>query len=55
MCISDSVYADPSFRAGLERLGMTPVGNSPAEARDFVERERARWNKVIETEHISAG
>ena len=49
------VYADPSFRAGLERLGMTPVGNSPAEARDFVERERARWNKVIETEHISAG
>ena len=40
---------------GLERLGMTPVGNSPAEAREFVERERARWNKVIETEHITAG
>ncbi len=49
------VYADPEFRAGLEHLGMTPVGNSPAEARAFVERERARWNKVIETEHISAG
>lgn len=49
------VYADPAFRAGLEKLGMTPNGNSPAEARDFVERERARWNKVIETEHITAG
>ncbi len=49
------VYADPAFRAGLERLGMTPVGNTPAEARAFVERERARWNKVIEAEHISAG
>ncbi|MNX71083.1 Tripartite tricarboxylate transporter family receptor [compost metagenome] len=49
------VYAEPAFRAGLERLGMTPVGNSPSEARDFVERERARWNKVIETEHITAG
>jgi tripartite-type tricarboxylate transporter receptor subunit TctC len=49
------VYADPAFRAGLEKLGMTPVGNSPAEARAFVERERARWNKVIETEHITAG
>ena len=49
------VYADPTFRDGLERLGMTPVGNSPAEARAFVERERARWNKVIETEHITAG
>lgn len=49
------VYADPAFRAGLEKLGMTPIGNSPAEARDFVERERARWNKVIETEHITAG
>ncbi|KAG1192225.1 hypothetical protein G6F35_013666 [Rhizopus arrhizus] len=49
------VYADPAFRAGLEKLGMTPVGNSPAEARAFVERELARWNKVIETEHITAG
>jgi tripartite-type tricarboxylate transporter receptor subunit TctC len=49
------VYANPEFRAGLERLGMTPVGNSPAQAREFVERERARWNQVIETEHITAG
>lgn len=49
------VYADPAFRQGLEKLGMTPVGNTPGEANAFVEKERARWNEVIKARNITAG
>jgi tripartite-type tricarboxylate transporter receptor subunit TctC len=49
------VYANPDFRKGLEKLGMTPVGNSPAEAKAYIEKEKARWDNVISTAKISVG
>lgn len=49
------IYADPKFREGLEKLGMTPVGNTPGQAKAYIDKERTRWNKVIETAKITTG
>ncbi len=49
------IYADPKFREGLEKLGMTPVGNTPEQAKAYIDKERIRWNKVIETAKITTG
>lgn len=49
------IYADPKFREGLEKLGMTPVGNTPEQAKAYIDKERARWDKVIETAKITTG
>ncbi len=49
------IYADPKFRQGLEKLGMTPVGNTPEQAKSYIDQERARWDKVIETAKITTG
>lgn len=49
------IYANPDFRKGLENLGMTPVGNSPSEARAYISKEKARWDKVINTAKITVG
>ena len=49
------IYADPKFREGLEKLGMTPVGNTPEQAKAYIDKERTRWNKVIETAKITTG
>lgn len=49
------IYADPKFREGLEKLGMTPVGNTPEQAKAYIDNERSRWNKVIETAKITTG
>lgn len=49
------IYADPKFRQGLEKLGMTPVGNTPEQAKAYIDKERARWDKVIETAKITTG
>ncbi len=49
------IYADPKFREGLEKLGMTPVGNSPEQAKSYIDKERTRWDKVIETAKITTG
>src|SRR3546814_1668094 len=50
-----TIYANPNFRKGLENLGMTPVGNTPAQAKAYIEKEKARWDKVISRseEHTS--
>ena len=49
------IYANPDFRKGLENLGMTPVGNSPAEAKAYIDKEKARWDNVIKTAKITVG
>jgi tripartite-type tricarboxylate transporter receptor subunit TctC len=49
------IYADPGFREGLEKLGMTPVGNSPAQAQAYIDREKTRWDNVIKTANITVG
>jgi tripartite-type tricarboxylate transporter receptor subunit TctC len=49
------IYANPDFRKGLEKLGMTPVGNSPAEAKAYIDKEKARWDNVIATAKIAVG
>nr|WP_233582891.1 tripartite tricarboxylate transporter substrate binding protein [Candidimonas sp. SYP-B2681] len=49
------IYANPDFRKGLEKLGMTPVGNSPAEAKAYIDKEKARWDNVISVAKITVG
>src|SRR5690606_40905092 len=50
-----TIYANPDFRKGLENLGMTPVGNTPAQAKAYIDKEKARWDKVIGTAKITVG
>lgn len=50
-----TIYANPDFRKGLEKLGMTPVGNSPAEAKAYIQKEKTRWDNVIATAKIAVG
>src|SRR3546814_5076874 len=50
-----TIYSNTNFRKGLEKLGMTPVGNTPAQAKAYIEKEKARWDKVISTAKISVG
>lgn len=45
--------AQPATKSGLEKLGLTPVGSSAAEFSGFVAAERARWEQVVKTNHIT--
>ena len=38
---------DADVRARLERLGFDVVGSSPAEFAAHVQREAARWSRII--------
>nr|WP_232467815.1 tripartite tricarboxylate transporter substrate binding protein [Bordetella genomosp. 9] len=38
---------DPVIRQKLIDFGIEPVGNTPAEYRDLLQAERARWHKLI--------
>jgi tripartite-type tricarboxylate transporter receptor subunit TctC len=42
----------PDIRQRLLELGYVPVGNSPDEARAFINAEIAKWAKVIHDAHI---
>ncbi|MBI3043859.1 MAG: tripartite tricarboxylate transporter substrate binding protein [Betaproteobacteria bacterium] len=46
--------ADPGFIKQLEAIGLEPASNSPAEFRDMIRNELARWTKVIKEAGISA-
>ncbi|SAI34521.1 putattive exported protein [Bordetella ansorpii] len=43
---------DPVIRQKLVDFGIEPVGNSPAEYRDLLQAERARWHKLIKDLNI---
>ena len=46
---------EPETRKQLESLGATPAGDKPAEFLQFMKNDRARWEKVAEEAHLSAG
>lgn len=48
------VTRKPDFRLKFAELGMVPVGGTPKQTADFVERETAKWAKVIRDAKITA-
>jgi tripartite-type tricarboxylate transporter receptor subunit TctC len=46
------VMADPTLRAALEKVGARPVGNSPAEFKEQIQREIANMKKLVAERHI---
>ena len=44
----------PATKSSLEKLGLTPVGNSSEDFARFVASERKRWEKVVSTNNIKA-
>jgi tripartite-type tricarboxylate transporter receptor subunit TctC len=47
------ILRDPSITARLQNLAATPVGSSPAQAAEFIKRERERWGEIIKAANIS--
>jgi len=45
--ITTTALADPSVREKLAEQGLTTVGNSPEQFRDYIASETAKWAKVI--------
>lgn len=45
----------PDFRKRLADMGMDPIGNTPAQATEFVSKEIDRWAAVAKTAHIQIG
>ncbi|MCP4616260.1 MAG: tripartite tricarboxylate transporter substrate binding protein [Bradyrhizobium sp.] len=45
--ITVTALADPSVRERLAEQGLTTVGNSPEQFRDYIASETAKWAKVI--------
>lgn len=48
-----NVLAQPVVRQRLEQQGAMPLGNSPAQFREQVAREVAKWKRVAATQKIS--
>lgn len=44
-----SVLATPEFKKRLNDIGMTPVGNTPAQFDAYIKTEMAKWAKVVKT------
>ncbi|MCH1999141.1 tripartite tricarboxylate transporter substrate binding protein, partial [Achromobacter xylosoxidans] len=42
----------PEVRTGLETLGAEPASGSPAEFKQLIDRETAKWKQIIETAGI---
>lgn len=42
-----ALIASPEMREQFDRLGMDPMGGSPAEATAFIASELAKWGKVV--------
>jgi len=42
------------IRTRFESLGIEPVGDTPEQARKFLEDEIAKWSKVIKTAGVKA-
>ena len=45
--ITTTALADPAVKEKLAEQGLTAVGNSPEQFRDFIAAETAKWAKVI--------
>jgi tripartite-type tricarboxylate transporter receptor subunit TctC len=45
--ITTTALADPAVKEKLAEQGLTTVGNSPAQFRDYIAAETAKWAKVI--------
>ena len=48
------IAGTPDFKAALQEQGMTPVANTRDAATKFIAAEKARWDQVIATAHLSA-
>jgi tripartite-type tricarboxylate transporter receptor subunit TctC len=44
--------ADTELKGRFEAIGIVPVGNTPEQARQFLEDEIAKWAKVIRTANV---
>ncbi|MGQ0685158.1 Bug family tripartite tricarboxylate transporter substrate binding protein [Bradyrhizobium sp.] len=45
--VATTALADPAVKEKLAGQGLTPVGNSPEQFRDYIASETAKWAKVI--------
>jgi tripartite-type tricarboxylate transporter receptor subunit TctC len=45
--ITTTALADPAVKEKLAEQGLTTVGNSPEQFRDYIAAETAKWAKVI--------
>jgi len=43
---------DPEVRERLARLGIEPVGGTPAQSSAMLEKARAKWSKIITERQI---
>lgn len=50
--VAGAAIRQPEIAKKLHSLTSDPVGNSPAEAREFLQREKERWGQVIRKAHI---
>lgn len=48
-----AAVTDPETRAKLEKLGLDPVGSSPAEFASFIQKESARWGALVKSNRIT--
>ena len=46
------IVKSPAFKAKMDNLGIEPVGNSPAEATEFLKSEVAKWGAVIRDANV---
>jgi tripartite-type tricarboxylate transporter receptor subunit TctC len=49
------VLKDPDMRETLEKQGLEPATSTPEEFRVLMERESAKWAKVVRQANIKAG
>ena len=47
-----AIIADPAMKAKLEAMGVTPVGNTSAEFKDFIAKETVKWAEVIKAADV---
>ncbi|HKC53988.1 MAG TPA: tripartite tricarboxylate transporter substrate-binding protein, partial [Burkholderiales bacterium] len=45
---------EPDIRERLNQTGIEPVGNTPEQAKQFLDTEIAKWAKVINTAGVKA-
>src|SRR5471032_1127000 len=50
----NKILKDKTFIEKLVSLGFQPIGGTAEEMKQTIQRDRARWKKVIDTAHITA-
>jgi tripartite-type tricarboxylate transporter receptor subunit TctC len=45
-------HTEPQVRNIIENEAAVPVGNTPAEFRDFISAETAKYAKIVEVTHL---